>query len=281
MAMEGPSRASWAHALATVHHIQQDDYVDLRALAGELFALAEALTAQPKLCRAFADSSRDARPKRDLAHRLFADRVSHHALEVLESAVGGRWATHQDLIDAVERLGIDTVLAAAQRDGHLDQVQSELFAFERTVAGEPELGAALRGQEGNPTAKAALVVRLLGEKALPDTVWLAQRPVLHSRGRRYSAAIWRQLHIATARRRQVTAHVTSAIPLDAQQRERLADALEVTFGKRLAVQVEVDPDVVGGIHVKVGDEVVDGTVKRRLEDARIAMGISKKEQFSS
>lgn len=270
--MDGPSRGAWGHALAVLHEQQELPTTDLRGLARELFAIGEAIDGTAKLRRALSDPSRDAWPKRELARKLFGGKVSEQAMLVLEAAVSGRWVSDRDLIDAIERLGIDSVLAGAEQDGNLDTVEEELFRFERLVAADQALRDALGKRDVAGKYKADLVVRLLQGKVSQDTLWLAQRPVLHPRGRRYQAAIWRQLRIAADRRRQITAIVTSAIPLDATQRERLVAALSKTYRRPTFVQVVVDPNVLGGIHVRVGDEVVDGTILRRLEDARRALG---------
>lgn len=268
--MDGPSRGSWAAAQTTLNEVLPG--VDARALAGELFALSEAVNATAKLRRALADSSRDGYPKRELARRLFAERISAGAMSVLESAVSGRWTSDRDLIDALERLGIDAVLAAAEKDGVLDNVEDELFRFERLVSSNSALARALGKRDAEARKKAELVVRLLAGKAKPDTVWLAQRPVLHPRGRKYAAAIWAQLRIAARRREQINAIVTSARELEPQQRERLSAGLAKMYGRSVFVNVVVDPAVLGGLLVQIGDDVIDGTVRRRLEDVRRTMG---------
>lgn len=268
--MDGPSRSSWAAAQTTLHEVLPG--VEARALAGELFALSEAVDATAKLRRSLADPSRDAYPKRELARRLFAERISAGAMSVVESAVSGRWTSDRDLIDALERLGIDAVLAAAEKDGVLDSVEDELFRFERLVSSDSALAGALGNREVDGRKKAELIVRLLAGKAQPDTVWLAQRPVLHPRDRKYAAAIWAQLRIAARRREQITAIVTTARELQPQQRERLAAGLTKMYGRPVFVNVIVDPAVLGGLSVQIGDEVIDGTVRRRLEDVRRTMG---------
>lgn len=270
--MDGPSRGAWGHALTVLHELQEQPELDVRALARELFAVGETIDGTTKLRRALSDPSRDAWPKRELARKLFGGKVSGAAMAVLEAAVSGRWVSDRDLIDAIERLGIDSVLAGAERDGHLDTVEEELFRFERLVASDTALRDALGKRDVEGSHKADLVVRLLDGKVSADTLWLSQRPVLHPRGRKYQAAIWRQLRIAADRRRQITAIVTSAVPLEETQKDRLAAALTKAYRRDVFVQVVVDPAVLGGIHVRVGDEVVDGTILRRLEDARRAMG---------
>ncbi len=268
--MDGPSRGSWGHALAVLH--EQQPSTEVRALARELFAIGEAIDGSAKLRRALSDPSRDAWPKRELARKLFGAKVSAQAMTVLEAAVSGRWTSDRDLIDTLERLGIDSVLAGAELDGSLDLVEEELFRFERLIAADTTLRDALGKRDVDGALKAVLVRQLLEDKVCPDTLWLAQRPVLHPRGRKYQAAIWRQLSIAADRRRQITAIVTSAVPLEASQKERLGTALSSSYGRAVFVQVVVDPEVLGGIHVRVGDDVVDGTILRRLDDVRRAMG---------
>ncbi|MDO5630116.1 MAG: F0F1 ATP synthase subunit delta [Mobilicoccus sp.] len=268
--MEGPSRGSWTQAAATLHEVLPG--VDARTLAGELFAVGEAVDATAKVRRSLADPSRDAGPKRELARRLFEGKVSPEAQRVVEEVAAGRWRTDRDLVDALERLGIDAVLAAAERDGKLEQVEDELFRFERLVAADHDLARAIARPDVEAPRRAQLIVDLLAGRAEPDTVWLAQRPVLHPRGRKYSAAIWRQLKIAARRREQVTAVVTSAVALDEQQQSRLADGLSRLYDTRVSVTVVIDPDVLGGLRVEIGDEVIDGTVRRRLEDVRRTMG---------
>ncbi|WP_040155535.1 F0F1 ATP synthase subunit delta [Mobilicoccus massiliensis] len=268
--MEGPSRGSWAAAEKTLSEVLSG--VDARTLAGEIFAIGESVDSNLPLRRALSDPSRDAGPKRALAHSLFEGKVSPEALRIVEEVAAGRWAQEQDLVDALERLGIDAVFAAAEKDGVLDKVEDELFRFERLVASDHELASAISRADVDASLRAKLVVDLLAGRTLPDTVWLAQRPILHPRGRKYSAAIWRQLKIAARRRQQITAVVTSAVELDDRQRARLAEGLSKLYGRSVFVTGVVDPSVIGGLKVNIGDEIIDGTIARRLHDVRRTMG---------
>lgn len=264
----GPSRGSWASSLQVVGDVLGSADTDARALAGELFALSELLSNSTKLRRALSDPSRDAWPKRELAQRVFAGRVSPQAMRVLEATVSGRWSHDRDLVDALERLGWDAIFSVAEREGNLDQIEEELFHWERVVSADQNLREALRQADAPLETRLALVQQLLGSRALPDTVWLAQRPIHNPRGRRYVATLWRQLKLAAQRRHQITAIVTSAIELDDAQKDRISAALSKIYGRSVFVTTIVDPVIVGGLHIRVGDEVVDGTVIRRLEDAR-------------
>lgn len=272
MTMEGSSFSAWAHTLEVLQRVQLDPSTDLRALAGELYTVSETLGANAHLRRALGDRSRDAWPKRELARRLLGERIAPATMQVVEAAVSGRWRIDRDLLHALERCGHDTVLAAAQADGNLDQVERELLAAQTTFSSDDSLRQALHGSDIPSQAKADLVTRLLAGKVLPDTVWLAQRPVMNPRGRRYAAVIWQILTLAARRREKVTALVTSARQLDEAQVERLASGLTRLYGREIFVNTTVDPDLVGGLRIVIGDEVIDATVDRRLAEAERVLG---------
>lgn len=241
---------------------------DAASLADELFAVASAVDANPTLRRGLADPSRDAAAKQGIVDRVLAGKVSSAALDVVKALVGQRWSQDRDLTDTVETLAVEAVVAGAERSGEVDRVEDELFRFERAVAGDPELRDVLTNRYGDPAQRAAVVDRLLQHKARPETVRLARQAVLEPRGRKFGRTIEEYLAVAARRREQITAVVTAATPLDQADEDRLARALSGMYGKPVLLQVVVDPSVIGGLRVRVGDEVIDGTVARKLEGAR-------------
>jgi len=102
----------------------------------------------------------------------------------------------------------------------------------------------------------------------PETWRLVRRAVQAPRGLNRDTALGGYGQVAAHRRDQLVAHVVAALPLDEAQRGRLEEALRRAYGKAVHLNVDVDPDVLGGIRVEIGDEVLDGTVVRRLDDAR-------------
>lgn len=234
----------------------------------ELFAVTGLLDDNATLRRAVADPSREGGEKAELVRRLLGGKVSDQALEVVASLVAQRWAQERDLTDTLERYAVEGVLKGAEDAGRIDGVEDELFRFERTVAGNPELRDALTNRRADRSAQAELVSRLLDGKASAETVRLARQSVLAPRGRRIDRTLETYLGVAAARREQVTAVVTTAVELTDEQRSRLAAALQRIYSKPVLLQLVHDEDVIGGIRVQVGDEVVDGTVLRRLDEAK-------------
>jgi F-type H+-transporting ATPase subunit delta len=265
--MRGSSRA----AAASGHRAFQSALAsgaDWGTLAEDLFGITAVLDSSATLRRGLADPSRDAHAKRELVARLFGGKVSPAAVDVLSELVAQRWSTERDLSDTVESFAVETVLASAEAGGRGDQVEDELFRFERIVAGSPELRDALTDRNADPQAKAEVVTRLLQSKVTAETVRLARQAVLAPRGRKFDRTFREYLALAAKRREQLTAVVTAAVGLDEAQRQRLASALQGIYGKPIQLQVVIDDKVVGGIRVQIGDEVVDGTVLRKLEGAR-------------
>lgn len=258
------SREAFTGALASTGSRSQ--------LAQELFGVVGVIDGNATLRRALADPSREGADKAALAERLFAGKVSAETLVVLKGVVGQRWSTERDLSDTLEAYGVETIIASAEAAEREDRVEDELFHFERIVAANEPLRAAL-GDETVPAGKRAdLVDSLLAGKVADETLALARQAVIAPRGRRFDRTVDSYLETAAARREQQTATVTSALPLTADDRERLAAGLSAIYGGKVHVNTIVDPRVLGGVKVEIGDEVIDGTIMHKLDGARRAMG---------
>jgi F-type H+-transporting ATPase subunit delta len=265
--MQGSSRVAAAKAQEALDALLGEG-VDAATLADELFAATSTVDGSAALRRALADPSGDGEAKRALAIRIFGGKLSDAAVRLIGELASQRWTSDRDLTDTMEGLAVQSVLAGAERDGRIDQVENELFRFERAVAADSGLRDALSVRNTDAAGKARLVATLLSGKASPETVRLASQAASAPRGRKIERTLEEYLRLAAVRREQLTAVVTSAVHLDEQQQARLRSALEGTYGKTVVLQTIVDPEVVGGIHVRVGDEVVDGTISRRIDEAR-------------
>jgi F-type H+-transporting ATPase subunit delta len=269
--MQGSSRGAFTaaqHALDTALR----DGANGAVLGDELFSVVAAMEASAALRRGVADPSREPAAKAALAQRLFGHRVSAPAAGIVATVVQQRWAAERDLTDTVENLAVQAVLSDAEKSGRADRVEDELFRFERIVAGNPSLRDVVTDRAIPGRAKLDLVDELLAAKCAPETVRLARQAVGSPRGRRFARVIEDYLGVASLRRAQMTATVISAVPLDETQRERLTVALTSIYGRQVHLNTVIDPSVIGGIRVQIGDEVVDGTVLRKLDSARRHMG---------
>ncbi len=262
-----------AHAFeAAAERLQAaiSDGGDPTALGDDLFAVAALLDAQPGLRRTFTDPSGHAEAKQGLAGALLSDKVSEPAVDVFSAAVAQRWSSSHDLGDAIEQLGVMALVAAADDAGHLDDLEDELFSFSRIVQGEAALRDALSDRSVPVEHRRKLVRGLLGKKATQPVVRLAEQALM-GRHRSVGVALAEYQRIAAERRERVVATVRSAVALTDAEKERLADVLGRQAGREVHLNVVVDADVVGGVRVELGDEVIDGTVVGRLEDARWRM----------
>lgn len=265
--MEAAFRRGFGPAATELEQVLQSG-ADTGQLSADLWAVAQLLHANPVLRRNLADPSREGEAKEALASRLLQGKVGDDALRIVRTVAGQRWGVEGDVISALERLGVEVVLAQAERDGKLGAVQDELFRFERIVEADSDLQRALTDRRADLAAKSALIEKLLGGRASAETITLARQGVVGLRGRRFDRAIAAYLEQAAERADQVTATVTSAVPLSQEHEDRLVRALSAQYGRAVHTNIVIDPSVVGGIRVEIGDEVIDGTISHRLSDAR-------------
>ncbi len=266
--MQGSSRESLAAAQERLTALLGTAGTDGAAIGAALFGVIDVLDGSPALRRALTDPSNSADAKAALAQRLLEGKASTDVVELVAGLARARWSRGRDLGDAAEELAAEAVLFAAEDAGRADRVEDELFRFERLVDGDPALARALADRAAPAQSKAELLERLVGDKVAPETFALVRRAVLAGRGLHLANALERYIRLAASRREQLVAHVKVARPLEPAHRDRLAAALKNLYGKAVQLNVDVDPDVLGGIRVEVDDEVLDGTVARRLDDVR-------------
>jgi F-type H+-transporting ATPase subunit delta len=162
----------------------------------------------------------------------------------------------------------EAMFSVAEAEDALEAVEDELFRFARALEGQQGLRDALTDPALPTDRKRAVLADVLGDRANPQTVNLLGFVVEQGRARDLPAIVDELVALAAERRRAAVAEVRTAIPLDAERRERLAEALGKATGKNVELKVVVDPSVVGGVVARVGDQVIDGSVRRRLELAR-------------
>ncbi len=243
----------------------------LAQLPGELFAVADLVGRDSQLRTALSDAGQPGEARVGLVQSLFGGRVSPLAADVLADVAAQRWSTPTDLLEAIEGLAVQSAFLVGEQEGTLDGVEDELFGFSRAVAGSAELQMALTDPSVGSAQKAGLVESLLGGRVTAQTSQVLGYALAHLRGRRVDSVMDDLMGLAGEQRSRSVAEVRVARPLDPDQAQRLTAALSRLHGRQVRINAAVDPDVVGGISVRIGSEVVDATVATRIEQARRAL----------
>jgi F-type H+-transporting ATPase subunit delta len=173
------------------------------------------------------------------------------------------------LIDAVEHIARVALLKRAERAGEIDDVEEQLFRFGRLLDAEPRLAALLSDYTAPVDGRSALLDKILdSQSGSNDTAAaLLRQTIAQLRGERADEAVIDLAELAVARRGEVVAHVSAPAELSDAQRTRLTEVLTRIYGHPVSVQLDVDPDVLGGLSIAVGDEVIDGSIASRLSAA--------------
>jgi len=172
------------------------------------------------------------------------------------------------MVDDVIRGYAEGLLKVVQAEGDLERVEDELFRFGKLLDSSYELKQALSDANLDRSQRVKVVEELLQGKATTTTIGLVTFIVAQDRGRQLPQILEALSNLAAEARNAEVAEVRSAVPLDENQRAALTTALEAATGKKVELKVLVDPSVIGGVHAKVGDTVIDGTIRRRLEQLK-------------
>jgi F-type H+-transporting ATPase subunit delta len=267
--LQSASRESLSAAMARLDdHVDATGASELSRLADDLFAVLSLLERELPLRRALADPATPGAVRSDLADRLFSGKVGRPALDLVSDLVTSRWSRSGDLLEALETLARAAAFGVAEKDGSLDRVEDELFRFGRIVDREPEL-ARLLADSATPAEKRIQLLReVVGEKVAPVTATLLEQVVRSPRSRNLDVAAEELSELAAGRRDRYVAHVRTPVRMTAEQEQRLTDSLTRLYGRPISLQVELDPDLLGGLVVRVGGELIDGSVAGRVAAAR-------------
>ncbi|MEO5318404.1 F0F1 ATP synthase subunit delta [Arthrobacter sp. CC3] len=240
-------------------------------LAKELFGILGTVDSSAGLRRALTDPSRSGVEKSALVKQLFSGKVSTDAAEIASGLAGSRWASARDIGDALETLAASVVIAVAENKSAvsapgitgLETLENDLFSFNQAVGSSHEVQRALSEPQASPAAKTALAEKLVPHASGEAKVLIGQA-VSHPRGLKVTSLLRRFAELAAKRQRRWIATVSVTRPLTETQTSRLQAALNALFGRELKINMNVDPALIGGIRIQVGDEVVDASVLNRL-----------------
>jgi F-type H+-transporting ATPase subunit delta len=266
--MAGVSSESLAAALASLEAKLPNASLQL---AKELFGILGTVDSSAGLRRALTDPSRSGDEKSALVKRLFGGNVSADAAQIASGLAGSRWASARDIGDALETLAATVVIAVAENKSAvsasgitgLETLENDLFSFSQAVESNHEVQRALSEPQASPAAKIALAEKLVPGASEEAKVLIAQA-VTQPRGLKVTRLVRRFAELAAKRQQRWIAVVSVTRPLTEAQTSRLQAALNGLYGRDLKINMNVDPALIGGIRIQVGDEVVDASVAARL-----------------
>jgi len=242
---------------------------ELTTLADELGSVVSLLISEPGLTKHLAEPTDDVDAKVRLLDRLVSDKVDEHTASLLRTAVSQRWSAVNDLVDGVEHTARLALLKLAEVEDKVDEVEDQLFRIGRVLDAEPRLTAALSDYTAPADGRIALLNKIVDNSGIDGTARaLLSQTVAHLRGERADEAVIDLAELAVARRGEIVAHVSAAAELSDAQRNRLVELLTRIYGHPVSVQLHVDPELLGGLSITVGDEVIDGSIASRLAAAQ-------------
>ena len=230
---------------------------DAGKISQDLFIAIQVLDSSLPLRRALTDPTRESASKTSLVDDLFAKSLSAQSLAIIKSGVSERWSNPADLPAALE------VIAIEVEAGAVDGLDVELMGIAHVLSGAKELSGALMGGR----AIDSLISDLFSSKVSPAALRISLAIARHLRGRHFITALEESANVAGARRKKTVVHVRSAIALTAAQSDRLRSALGKELGREVSLDLTVDTSVIGGLEVQFDDDMVDGTIARRLAEA--------------
>jgi F-type H+-transporting ATPase subunit delta len=241
----------------------------LSTLSDELASFAGLLLHEPILARHLAEATGETDAKKDLLARLLNGKADANSIELLNTAVSVRWSATKDFGAAVAHIARLSLLVRAERENQADEVAEQLFRFGRILQAQPRLNNLL-GDYSKPVPERVSLLRgVLGSSSgtNPTAGALLTQTIELAHGDRADEAVQELAQLAVAHRGEIVAEVAAADELSDTQRRRLADVLARIYHHPVSVQLNIDPELLGGLSVAIGDEVIDGTLSSRLAAA--------------
>lgn len=271
--MKAASREAQSHVTEQLDELVRsaDNAVATAAQVGtELFLVVDQLDTERALRVAVADASLDASQREGIMREVFGGKVAEPTLNILTAAAKEEWSTPREFRTGLINLGRRALELGAKEQGQLEQVEEELYQLSILLEDEKELTQLLSDQTATPAQKRGLLASVIYGKVTMFTEALALQVI--GRPNRNPVDDLASLAGGVAEMRgKAVARVASAEALSDAQRTALAGKLEQIYGREMAIHSEVDPSLLGGMVVRVGDEVIDGSTRGKLERLRTDM----------
>ncbi|MEO3761372.1 F0F1 ATP synthase subunit B/delta [Mycobacterium sp. B14F4] len=243
------------------------DANELTRLADDLASAARLFRSEALLARHLADPSTGTGPKVQLVERLLSGKVSDSALDILKTAASQRWSSTSDLVHGIQHIARLALLVRAETEGQIDDVEDQLFRFSRILDAQPRLITLLSEYTAPLEGRINLLNGLLARRASKNTADLLRQTIDLLHGERADEEIRGLANLAVSRRGEIVAHVSAAAELTEAQSNRLTELLTRIYGRPVSLQLEVEPELLGGVTIAVGDEVIDGSLASKLAAA--------------
>jgi F-type H+-transporting ATPase subunit delta len=246
----------------------------LDAVAGDLATFARLVAAVPRLRGALLDPGLPKEARRALLEDLGKGRLDDAGVTLLANLASYQRVRPRGLAGLLAELSAEATFRAAEKADELDRVEDDLFRFGMLVARTPALRSALTDPALPLENKHALADDLLQGRATDRARALIELALDLDNGHDLDRTCQELSELAAARRDRVVAEVRSVVPLDDDRQRRLAEVLTQITGKRVELRTSIDQSIIGSLVVKLGDEVFDGSVRHRLEQAKQALGVA-------
>ena len=239
---------------------------DAWRIGNELFSVTNVLDRNIRLERALTDPSRPVEDKVALLNELVGDQAHEMTMKILTDLVGRRWSRVSDIANAVEDFGVDGMMYYADATDATLQVSIELAELHSALLNLPVVRSGLSSDRAPAEARIKLLYALVGNKDLNKvTMRLAEHAACNPRRRRYLSTIHWLINKFSRHMGESIVTVTTAAPLNPEQIDKLIAVYSKRLGRPVHINSNVDPTVIGGMRIEIGDEVTDNTVVAQLQ----------------
>lgn len=245
----------------------RDTREDAWRIGNELFTITKVLDDSIQLERALTDPSRPVADKVAVLTELLGDNAHPMTMEIMTDLVSRRWSRARDIANAVEDFGVDAMMYYADATDATLQVSIELSELHSALLNLPVVRAKLYDYQATSEARVKLFREVFSGKTLNKvTMRLAEHATCNLRRRRYLETIQWLINKFSRHMGESMVTVTTATPLKKEQIERLVEVYSAKVGRQVHINSVVDPTVLGGMRIQVGDEVTDNTVVAQLQN---------------
>lgn len=245
----------------------RDTREDAWRIGNELFTITKVLDDSIQLERALTDLSRPVADKVAVLKELLGDNAHPMTMEIMTDLVSRRWSRARDIANAVEDFGVDAMMYYADATDATLQVSIELSELHSALLNLPVVRAKLYDYQATSEARVKLFREVFSGKTLNKvTMRLAEHATCNLRRRRYLETIQWLINKFSRHMGESMVTVTTATPLKKEQIKRLVEVYSAKVGRQVHINSVVDPTVLGGMRIQVGDEVTDNTVVAQLQN---------------